>query len=111
MTYEGLELRAVNQFKTLIRRGLLAVWAVNAQPAFGKLRSVRPQWVETTVVGPWLHFAVSKIFVAVPTTEYPLGHACSLGTGRHRCRLNLAAGHRLLHTDKSVRTLTRIVSP
>src|ERR1700722_5045870 len=98
MTYEGLELRAVNQFKTLIRRGLLAVWAVNAQPAFGKLRSVRPQWVETTVVGPWLHFAVRKSFVAVSTTEYPLGHACSLGTGRHLCRLNLLADASHSHT-------------
>jgi len=79
------KLRAVHQFKTLIGRGLLTVWTIDVQPAFGKLRSVRPQWVENTPFGPWFYFAVSKIFVAVPATEYPLGHACSLGTGKHRC--------------------------
>src|ERR1700719_4939380 len=105
------KLRAVHQFKTLIGRGLLTVGTINAQPALGKLRSVRPQWVETTVVGPRLHFAVRKSFVAVPTTEYPLGHACSLGTGRHRCRLNLFAARLHSHTYECVQTLTRVVSP
>ena len=106
-----MQSRAVHQFRTLIRRGLLAVWAVNAQTALGKLGSIRPQWVETTVVGPWLHFAVRKSFVAVPTTEYPLGHACSLGTDRHRCCLNLFAVASHSHTYECVQTLTGIVWP
>jgi hypothetical protein len=75
--------RVVHQFKTLIGRSLPAVWTPNAQSAVGKIGSIRPQSVVRKADGPWFHFAVRKIFVAVSTTQDPLSHTFSLGTGRH----------------------------
>jgi len=80
---KGFELRAVHQFKTLVGHSLLTVGTLNAQPTFGKLWSVWPQFVVKKTVGPRLYFAVRKIFAAIPTTQDPVGHRFSLGTGRH----------------------------
>jgi hypothetical protein len=46
--------RAVHQFKSLVSSGLLTMGPLNAQPACGKLWSIRPQGVIKKVVGSWL---------------------------------------------------------
>jgi hypothetical protein len=98
MTYKGLELRAVHQFKTLIGCSLPAMRTVNAQPAFMKLRPIWPQAVVEKVVGLWRYFAMNKIFVAIPTTECPVGHAFLLWAGTHGLNLLTSASHS--HTHK-----------
>jgi hypothetical protein len=80
---KGFELRAVHQFKTLVGRSLLTVGTLNAQPTFGKLWSVWPQFVVKKTVGLRLYFAVTETFVAIPTTQDPVGHTFSLGACRH----------------------------
>jgi hypothetical protein len=97
---KGFELRAVHQFESLVCRSLAAMRTLNAQPTFGKLWSVWPQFVVKKTVGLRLYFAVRKIFAAVSTTQDPVGHTFSLGLADIVTGLNVVAAASHSHTHK-----------
>jgi hypothetical protein len=77
-TPRGCSVRAVHQFKTLIRCRRFTVRAIQTQAALRKVRLRWPKRVIGARRGPWLDFAVGEGLVAVWTTQNPLRHGHSL---------------------------------